>query len=195
MITKSKAPTSKAEMYPLYLAGKFGNRLLTWPTLKDYLASDYPGLVVLRNRLPGGKWCAYGLTREGVIEQVRVWCQEGATEDLFTLNELAADDRLTFQGEIRKSTRGLYIRYSTLSKPMRKALAEQQQHAEGLQAVFLLRMYLDDVDYRFLMELITEYDTSDLDDPSTNVTLEFSVWDHKVGDWDRRMVVWEIRQY
>lgn len=182
-------------MYPLYLAGKFGNRLITWPTLSDYLASDYTAPVVLRNRLPGGKWCAYGLNREQVIEHVRLWCLEGATEDLFTLNELAADDRLVFQGEIRKSIGGLYLRYSTVPKPMRKALAEKQQHAEGYKATALLRTHLDDLDFDHLLGLVDEYDESTLDDPKTNVTIEFSVWDHKVGDWDRRMVVWEIRQY
>lgn len=189
------APTTKGDMYALYDEGKFGNQLLTWKTLDDYLASDYPDKVVLRYRIKESPYCAYGLTREEVVAQVNKWCKEGAKYELFTLNELAADDKLTIQGEIRQSSTHLSLRYSLVATPMRAALKKEERNADGMKVEAILKHYLDPIDYEFLMELLDKYQNpvQSLEDPKHNVVIEFSVWGCKVGTWNRRMVVWEIR--
>lgn len=203
------APADKEEGYKLYERQAFGNQLITWPSVDAYLASDYQGRVVIRNKIPGDKRCIYGITREEVEPLMAQWDPTGKDRAIFKMNESAPDDLLTIQGEVTLETGHIELRYSTLPLPMRTALAEGQKIARGVVAYGVLRHYLDDCDFEHLMELLNDYTgirrfehlqgyhrmPSDLDDPITRVTLEFSVWAKFVGHEDRRMVVWEIRNY
>lgn len=201
------APANKDEGYALYERQAFGNQLVAWPSVDAYLESNYSGLVVIRNKIPGDKRCVYGITRDEVIVKMQEWDPTGRERHIFKMNELAEDHLLVLQGEVTQETGHLEVRYSTIPKPMRTALAEGQQIARGLKAYALLRTQLDDLDFDHLMELLNSYTgirrfeglphdmPSTLDDPHTRVTIEFSVWSKKVGTWNRRMVVWEIRNY
>jgi len=180
------APKNKKDMYVLYERGAFGNMLKTWPTVADYLADTYTEPVVLRNKVPGGRWCAYGLTRVELVQKVEEFAQDGAPRNLFVVNELADDSELTIQGEVQRDQLGLSLRYSTEPLPMRKALSLPHEYANGLAAKIILEKLLDASDFEWLMELLDTYEDG---------VIEFSVWAKSVGNLARRMVVWEIRNY
>lgn len=174
-------------MYELYYAGKFGNTLAQWKTVDDYLNSDFAGLVVLRYKEPGSPWCKYGLTKSELQDQMAQWIKDGAKKDKFTVNELANDSDLIIQGEVERGINGLHVRYSKVPKPMRIALAEDQFHVDGLQAVNILKSSLDPSSYDWLHELLDTY---------PGAVVEFSTWAHDVGVIkNRNTVFWEVRHY
>lgn len=179
---------SKKEMYAIYERGGFGNRLLTWPNVDAYLQSDYSGLVVLRYKgAGGGAWCEYGVHRDDVEATVSRWISEGARRDLVTVNELAEDDLIILQGEVMQSPHHLSLRYSRLPMPMRKALAKEQYHVDGLSAALLLKSTMDPSSWDELNDLLDMY---------SGAVVEFSVWGKDIGDAPRRNTVfWEVRHY
>ena len=185
--TREMLVQRKADMYALYERKQFGNMLLSWKSLDDYLRSAYDGLVNLRYAVPGSPWCRYGMTRAQVVEQADAWCAEGADRAKFKLNELARDENLVLQGEVMRSERGLSLRYSRLPKPMRLALKEQEEHADGVIATIILQTALDPSSWDCLNELLEKY---------VGAVVEFSTWSHDVGDiGNRNTVFWEVRHY
>lgn len=190
------APTTKKENYNLYLAGKYGNMLQTWDTLDDYLASGFTGNVVIRYKQAdfNKKFGVYDLKPEEVMPHIEKCIREGGSRDLFTLNEAAKDSGLTIQGELRQSDRHWELFYTHSPLPMRLGLEAEPNHAYGHRALAVLRKYLDDIDFDYLMEQFDTY--SDTHAWSArNMTVEFSVWAEPVGTWHRRMVIWECRVY
>lgn len=178
---------SKSEMYQHYHAGKFGNKLLAWPTLEAYRASGYAAPIVLRySGESGGAWCEYNVPKERVDDVVARWVSEGADAAKITPNESANDSALIVQGEVMRSTEYYSLRYSTVPKPMRLALAECQHHVGGLQARLLLESTLDAPSMDDLRRLLDEYD---------GAVVEFSTWAHPVGIYCRNTVFWEVRHY
>ena len=179
--------TSKAQMYDLYHRGRFGNRLLAWRTLDEYLESGYAGEIVLRYAGDtGGKWCAYGLDKSEALETASAWESQGASRARIQANEAAPDGEIVFQGEVCEAPNGLALRYSTVPKPMRLALAEESRYANGLTALNLLKANLDPASMDDLRELLADFD---------GAAVEFSVWNQSVGDANRNTVFWEVRHY
>jgi hypothetical protein len=185
---------NKAAMYERYLRGDFGNRLRTWDNLKDYFESGYDKPVVLRYKVAGSKWQKYGLqTPADVSQQVADWItdDDGYDPALTTLNELGADDKLILQGEAYRSPMGLYLRYSTIPKPMRLALKEEELHAHGLVAKILLQQFMYPSSYEWLMHLLDEYDGHVVEFSTFSCPVGESV----VGPQDHNTVFWEVRNY
>lgn len=181
--------STKSEMYQIYLNGGFGNRLATWGTLDEYLHSGYEGNVVLRysETSRAGEFIAYDTARDKVTDVVYEWVCRGAIRKYITVNSAAPDDKLLIQGEVFRNEDHIYLRYSTLCKPMRVALKEAQQHAKGLVAYRMLWHYLDYASYENLWELLDKYPTA---------VIEFSTWSVDVGDIPgRNTIVWEVRDY
>lgn len=180
--------TSKTEMYALYHSGKFGNKLLTWNSLDDYKRSGFARPVVLRYKgKAGGGWVAYEVSHDEVDTIVASWLREGAQRDLIAVNESAPDHELLLQGEVMRSTDHLSLRYSIAKLPMRKALAECQKHARGIEANMILRSAMDAASWDDLNSLLDEYD---------GAVVEFSTWARDVGVIPRRNTVfWEVRHY
>lgn len=178
---------TKAQMYQAYHRGAFGNRLLAWPTLEAYRASGYANPIVLRySGKSGGAWCEYNLAPENIDAVVARWVSEGADPCKITVNESANDSALILQGEVMRSIEYLSLRYSTVPKPMRLALAECQHHVGGLQARLLLEATLDDPSMDDLNRLLDDYE---------GAVVEFSTWDRPVGVYTRNTVFWEVRHY
>lgn len=178
---------SKKEMYPLYEAGRFGNRLQSWPTVSAFQQSGYDKLVVLRYKGKGGQWCKYGVEPNDVPNVVAQWASEGADSSLVCVNEMAEDHLILLQGEVMRSLDFIYLRYTTVPKPMRVALKEGECHARGLAAVKLLRDTMDPQSYDEMWQLLDDFD---------GAVIEFSVWSKDVGDCPRRNTVfWEVRHY
>ena len=179
---------SKREMYALYEAGEFGNKLETWPSLDAFYASNVAKRVVMRYKgRAGGAWAAYDLAPSDVPAEAARWKAEGADLSLVTLNESAPDDLLLIQGEVMRSIDYLDLRYSRSKLPMRDALAKDQHHTDGAVAVALLRRYLDPSSYEDLWMLLDRY---------PDAVVEFSTWNTLVGTSPHRNTVfWEVRDY
>lgn len=179
--------SDKTESIRRWQAGEFGNLLLSWPDLDAYKASGYSGDVVLRYKgTGGGGWCAYGAPQENVDATVAQWLQEGAERGRIYVNESQSDEGLVIQGEVMRSADYFSLRYSTLKKKMRDALAEDQKHVGGLSAVLILRSCLDNASWEQLNHLFDVYPDS---------VIEFSTWDHPIGDMGWNTVIWEVRNY
>lgn len=178
---------TKTDMYELYQKGCFGNKLRTW-SLEEYLNNDFTGTVVLRYAgTGGGGKAAYHLSRNEVPNVVAEWESEGLSRSRIKVNESAPDSLLTVQGEVMRSEEGLSLRYSRMKAPMRKALAEQPEHARGLSAVLLLRHTLNPSSFEDIMELLDLYD---------GAVVEFSAFSVNLGDCrGRNALVWEVRHY
>jgi len=177
----------KTDSIARWQKGEFGNLLLTWGSLNEYYTSGYTGDVVLRYKgTGGGGWCAYGVKKEDVPTTVEKWVLEGAEPHRIYLNESQSDEGLVLQGEVMRSTQYFSLRYSTLKKKMRDALAQDQKHVDGLQAVLILRSTMDDASWDKLNDLFDQYPDS---------VIEFSVWDHPIGDLGWNTVIWEVRDY
>lgn len=178
---------TKAEMYELYERGLFGNKPLTWD-LESYYRSTYPKNVVMRYKgAMGGQWCQYNISRTEVPEYVAKWVAEGANPNLIALNEALHDDKLLIQGEVMLDVTHYSLLYSTVPKPMRLALREKSQTAVGLEAVMILKHYLDPASYDDLQALFELYPTA---------VVEFSTWSIDTGCIpNRNTIFWEVRNY
>jgi hypothetical protein len=177
------------EMYPLYQAGAFGNKMLNWSSLAAYFDSGYRDKrVVLRYKgAAGGGWTAYNLTHDEVFPTVETWVQEGANISKIVVSEFVPDELITLQGEVQRSTGYLDLRYSTAQLPMRKALETAQVHTTGICANALLRRFLDPDSFDLLWELLDRYD---------GAAIEFSSFSQDVGDVPgRNTIFWEVRHY
>ena len=180
--------SNKQDMYALYYAGKFGNKLRTWPTLNEFIQSAYEGSVSIRySGAQGGKWHAYNVPYPAVFGIVDGWVREGADIQKITFNEVPPDDQLLIQGDVQESARGLELRYSTSpGKSHRQGLADPS-HACGLRAKIILEHFLHPNsldDLHILFETYPEH------------VVEFSSYEVKVGDRPRRnSIFWEVRAY
>lgn len=174
-------PTTKRENYALYERGLYGNKFITWDSLDDYLNSSYSKPVVMRYKgAYGGKWCTYGLDRDGAIKEAARWISEGATRSLIALNELAEDSELVLQGEVRISECHYDLRCSFVPKPMRIALQEKQYHYSGLRALETLRYYMSVNSFSDLEDLLLLY---------PDAIIEFSSYRRYVGILSRRNTI------
>ena len=183
-----KQVQNKKDMYKLYHAGKFGNKLQTWDSLEEFKKSFFDEPVVLRYKGPhGGAWTQYNIPTHEIQWYVDTWVSEGAKKELITVNECAPDELLLIQGEIQNSIDFIDLRYTLEPLPMKLGLAKQQYHTGGIKALTLLKQFVDPSSYDWIMELLQEYPTS---------VIEFSTWKPDIGCIPHRnTVVWEVRNY
>lgn len=177
----------KADAVRLFIAGDFGNRVRQWPSLDEYRASGFGGLVVLRYAGEnGGGWCQYGVDPSKVDGFIERWVSEGADRSRVYVNEAADDEGLVIQGEIMRSINYYSMRYSKVKKPMRAALAESQFHVDGLSAKQIISGAMDSGSIEMLNHIFDRWPDS---------VVEFSVWDRPVGDLGLNTIFWEVRNY
>lgn len=100
---------------------------------------------------------------------------------------MAPTELMLIQGEVQRTTQGLYLTYSRIRKPMRDALAEEQRHLFRLEAKILLYGNLDDNSLDWLNHLLDTYDDH---------VVEFSTYSKHWGTVPRyNTVFWEVRKY
>lgn len=174
----------KEEMYARYHDGLFGNRLRSWTSLEEYLASGYQGLVGIRSTTAGGQ-CVYNVEPTNVPATVARVSAGGSVH----ISEMAPHTQHgTISGEVMRSEFGLMLKYSTVRKPMREALEEELLLAVGLRAKLLLQQNCDFESYEQLMLL--------LDELYPDHIVEFSCFSTFVGLIPRRnTLIWEVRRY
>jgi len=172
---------SKKDFVRRYKAGEFGNASLTWDTIAEYLASDYQGLVHLRNRLKGGS-TVYNQTRE----QINGRCY-GPGEDWY-VSAMAPHDCNLLQGEVQQGVWGLELYCSpVVGAPMREALHECSFSLRGLSALQILQAKMNDTSWQWLQYLIEAYPQH---------VVEFSCFSRCWGTVPGfNTVYWEVRRY
>lgn len=176
---------SKRDFVTRYRRGEFGNGSPTWETVKefiDYYDLDWPRedeLFHLRNREPGAK-TYYNVT----YSEIRALSLEDELVGYY-VSAMAPTDKTLIQGEIKLSPRHVELRYTRVKKPMREALAENEETIFGLSAYAILRMYLDANSYEWLFHLLDFY---------PDHIVEFSTYSTNWGTLPSyNTVFWEVR--
>jgi hypothetical protein len=179
---------NKRQAYALFHSGRLGNKFRTWDSVRDFVYSGYAGEVSMRYKGTfGGKaWFAYNVKAKDVAAKAKAWIAEGANPMLIVVNESAPDERLTIQGELILTIKGLAFFYSMRKEKMRNAMLYGKQ-AYGLESYSLLKRYCSPASYDDLMDMLEKYPDS---------AIEFSAYEMHVGCYPRRnTVVWEVRNY
>lgn len=178
---------SKKENYNLYKNGFLGNKPLCWDSIKDIEDSDWKGKICMRSKLDNKKITAYNLTLNEVKEKIKEWEEKGIPRDKITFNQKMPDHTLRIQGEVKRSFRGLELRYTKANKPMKQGLKIDENHAYGLEAYEILKYYLFSRSYDDIKELLRLFPDS---------IIEFSSYDITIGNRpNRNTVIWEVRNY
>lgn len=182
---------TKADFVTRFIAGEFGNRPPVWPSIKEYLASDYQGLVHLRSRHPADT-SYYDVPRYQVAE---LWSSltlayREADYYISAMIPKEVERTLLIQGEVCQtigSNAGLALLYTTVALNMREALAERSTNIEGVRASIMLMYWLCPNSYEWLMELLNRYPQH---------VVEFSTYGRNTGVLPGfNTVFWEVRQY
>lgn len=180
---------TKTENYRLWQSNAFGNKLRAWRTYEDWEASNFAGLVVLRQLAEGGGGkCIYNLKPDQVPWAFVQCVVCGVDPSTIMINEAAPDHHVLLQGELwTGGEREGYFIHSWAKAQMRPALAQQQTISYGLQTRMLLRSTMTPSSYADLEVLIERY---------PDHAIEVSIYEHCLGDIPgRNSLVWEVRKY
>jgi hypothetical protein len=174
--------STKRQNYELYLRGSYGNKLMTWSSIDEFVKSKYSGSVSLRTNanIPGG-FVKYDVTD---INEALKDCNVNL--DNIVINESAPDEYLTIQGELIRNEHGLYLYYSTIPGKMRDCM-KHAISASGLTVKLMLEHYMTPSSYDDIIELLDMY---------PNHVIEFSTYSKCLGDcYGRNTIIWEVRNY
>lgn len=197
----------KAQFRAMWLAGKFGNKPRVWRSYDEIVAAGYHGNVAFRMHVPNSKHTRYGVQASQIPTALEELSRVGIQAKDVWFNESAPDDRLVLQGEYFDGEKGpaLYDRcltYSRAKTQMKTALAlplhgglnyfgpnndQFRRETEGINTELLLQS---------VMNCNSWDDFNELRELYPGHVIEFSVYDHCVGDCPHRNTLfWEIRDY
>ncbi len=178
----------KEECYALYYNGLFGNKALTWDSYEAVMKSGWKSHVCMRFREGGDrKRVVYNVPLNGLDDEIGKLEILGVPKHKISFNQSMPDEHLNMQGEVMKSHQGLYLRYSTMKKPMNLALQGEDLTSTGLRAKHLLEANLWPSSLSDLEALFELY---------PNSVVEFSAYSVQVGNIPgRNTVIWEVRNY
>lgn len=185
---------NKREQYALWQQGQFGNKLRTWNTFGEILASGYRDKVTMRVKgtVQGKNLYAYEVPLEHVPAKMGEWAGQGVRQENITFNENAPDELLLIQGYLSRrpqdtAARFVYqLDYSHDKAKMRDAM-QFPKHAFDTRALALLHTFCDPSSIDDLMTLLDDY-------PSH--VIEFGAYGKDLGNCPRRnTVIWEVRNY
>lgn len=184
---------TKQEFAHRYILGEFGNASPTWEDVVAFGICRALGAFSpedrfhLRNKEKGGS-TYYGLD----IKTLMAMWQYIKDPSRWYCSLMAPMDLAIFQGEVMQADAntgrcGLDLTYTTVAKPMRDALAQEQLYAHGLQAAALLQKYMCPNSLDWLNELLVRY---------PGHVVEFSVFSKNWGTLPNfNTVFWEVRNY
>jgi hypothetical protein len=204
---------SKREFRDAWLAGRLGNRLRSWRTYEELLASGYLGCVSFRLHTPNSKHTQYHVPLAEIPARLEGLRDRGVDLRDVWFGESAPDGQLLLQGEYFDGQNGdalydRYLMYSRAKTQMKTALAlplaidlyiarsgswsheahcQFRHESEGLRTELLLQSVMNANSYDDFVELRQLYPTS---------VIEFSCYEHCLGDCDsRNTIIWEVRDY
>ena len=100
---------------------------------------------------------------------------------------MAHTEKTLFQGEVIDCPGGVYLKYTTIAKPMRDAFLEETKQIVGLEALILMREFLCENSYEWMYVLFSRYPKH---------VVEFSTYSTNWGTLSNfNTVFWEIRLY
>jgi len=186
-------PLKKPEFYRRFQKGEFGNRGVMWGSVKEARQSGFRGEFGIRTKGVGTR-CDYNVPNDELESRIADFHQQGYTDDKINISAMMPDDKLHIQGEVQRQVAGLYLRYSTVKLPMRKALVEEEIHAHGLKANFILQQYCDPASYEWIIYLVDTYHI----DVHCSSVVEFSIYSCPIGtlaEYGMNTLIWEVRNY
>jgi hypothetical protein len=172
---------TKAMMYRLLKAGRFGNYPRSWDSVDAVERDKFTGLVSIRSLEVSNPVKLYHIPGAELRETVEAIPMERRAAG-FNFLEAPPDHKRTIQGEWD----GTNLFYSCDPQPMRFALAKDGRQVSGVVARTLLRHYLDPGDVDWLDDLVMDF---------PDHVIEFSGVSIRCGTHNRRMIVWEVRAY
>lgn len=177
----------KSDMYRRWLLGEFGNRLRCWESLGDWFESGFRGNVGLRYKVPGSPFCKYDIPWENVHLVYGEFLDKGADHAKITIGEAAPDQHIMMQGEVMLSTRHYELHFSLHKAQMRDALKACPEWAHGIDAVVIMKHFMDPSSYNDIQEMLDTYQDH---------VIEFSCYSINLGDIPHRnTLIWEVRKY
>src|SRR5574339_1260888 len=153
---------NKEQMYALRQKGLLSNSLpflLTWEEVPAHFKYGEHWLAIQWTGKPGGP-CAYYITgaeAESVRQSLIAQGYEEGKLIYTAMGPEAYGVKRVLQGEVMRSPHYLYLRYTTVQAPMRDALRKEELHAEGLQALHLLKSHTEPNDIEDMLELLSLY--------------------------------------
>lgn len=186
---RQRSCPTKTENDRFFQSGFYGNKLRTWTSYGQWEWSGYLGRVSIRYKEPQSPWCRYDVTPDHVPVWIQQFVAEGADRAKFIFGEMAPDERLTLQGELRRCETGLELFCSTFKGRMREALTNANGNTTftGVSALAVLQTYLTGSSWSDLQELLELF---------PDHVIEFSAYEMCLGSCrGRNALVWEIRSY
>lgn len=176
---------TKADMYELLRAGKFGNTFRTWRSVDEAVAEGYEGPFGLRTSKRSG----LSFNSDMTLEQARDCERRLKGMDLY-FNEYVPQDCVIINGEVNRAPT-MQLRYGMGPQHMRTAMANPQ-YATGLIATLFLRTTIGYDNLAWLNHLMDIYEGAD---QSSSAVVEFTYFSVPVGALNQQMVIWEVRSY
>jgi hypothetical protein len=171
-------PGNKQDFYRRWLRGEFGNHPHAWTSPEDLARSGYSGLLSVRSLTPGGRM-ETGVTVQDAMG--RPW-QGGVV-----FQQVMPDQDLVIQGSLSDVFTGLSLEYCLEPNVNFRQAMTMARRATGLNAVLILRQFVDPASLEDLYELIDRF---------PNAVIEFATFRRLVGVCPhRRTVIFEIREY
>ena len=172
---------TKKDFEEVYFSGGLGNKLRSWQSAAELLASDYKGTVTARSRVANSKNVRYNVGMEEVKD----------FGDEFYFNESAPDENLLIQGEfLHDAYHNRYLMYSDEKIKMRKFLklpSDKIKTSEGTTTYIILNTLMSPNSWEDFRILEAEY---------FGHVIEFGIYNHYLGDClGRNTIIWEVRSY
>lgn len=179
---------TKHDFVRRYAKGEFGNASPTWDDIQDLGDSEYDGLVHIRNRVAGGPtWYNIPSFPDAGEKWFDLTEDQGVDPASLYISAMAPTEKTLFQGEVIQGLKGLDLTYTTVAKPMRDALREQTNNAQGIRALTLLRHFLCSRSWDWMVYLLDAY---------LDHAIEFSTYSVNWGTLPGyNTVFWEVRLY
>lgn len=188
--TRMKPVKTKTDFVKRYQTGEFGNRSPTWDNLHDvgrYRSSDF---FHIRNRVASDiTW--YDVPGSELQERWHEACQIRNPSSLY-ISQMAPTPKTVLQGELTRlksfgTGQTLQLVCSYEKKTMREALNTKSETYHGVVADWVLKKYLPNRDYEWLVHLLDTYEDH---------VIEFSTYSIPFGVLPGfRTCFWEVRQY
>ncbi|WP_321471069.1 hypothetical protein [uncultured Paludibaculum sp.] len=185
---------TKDEFYRLYNRGAIGNMLRNW-TVAEWAGfrkqGHYPvDVIAARCTQRTGVPVNYDLRPADALDWVRKLSKDhGVPLSAFQFAECAPDHTNTLQGEVMRDSNYLALHYCLHGhKRMRYTLTDQAiaRHAGGLEAVLLLKRWMDAASWDTLQSLWDRW---------PDAMVEFCCYEKPVGVLQTNTLIWECRTH
>ena len=179
---------SKLQMFDLQLNQKLGNCLQIWKTIGGVRKSNYDGPIAIRGLISGLGMRTHIEQKDLEIATEKYVEDKGCTKNDLVYSEMAAPSMgiiRKLNAQVTKLSSGLYLTYNTQNVHMPEAM-KKPFVASNLKAKMVLEYYQDPCDFDALNDILVKCPDS---------VIEFSLLQNAVGWANRRMVIWEVRNY